>query len=83
MNSILKQVSNHIIEVEGDFDGHGKKLSNLTNQINDVQDYNDTKDVVDQIMLEANELVLLGKRLQEGMKMTTADLKILNQELEK
>ncbi len=83
MNSILKEVSSHIIEVEGDFDGHGEKLGDLAVKINEAQDYNDIKEIVDQIMLETKELVLSGKRLQDRMKMTTADLKLLNEQLKK
>ncbi|MCP4020891.1 MAG: GGDEF domain-containing protein [Desulfobacteraceae bacterium] len=83
MNSILKEVSSHIIDVEGDFDGHGKKLGDLAVQINEVKDHNDIKDIVDLIVCETKELVISGKQLQERMKMTSEDLKVLNQELKK
>ncbi len=83
MNSVLTEVSSHIIEVEGDFNGHGKNLGDLANRISSINDYSDIKEVVDQIVGETKELVLSGKKLQERMKMSSEDLKILNQELKK
>lgn len=80
---MLKDITGHVLETEGDLAGHGKNLSELANQISEVRDYNEIKDIVDQMIVETKELVDSGKRLQTRMKISSDDLKQLQQDLEK
>ena len=80
---MLKDITGHVQETEGDLAGHGKNLSELADQISEAHDYNQIKDVVDQMIVETKELVDSGKRLQTRMKISSEDLKQLQQELEK
>lgn len=80
---MLKDITGHVLETEGDLAGHGKNLSELANQISEVHDYNEVKDIVDQMIVETKELVDSGKRLQTRMKISSDDLRQLQQDLEK
>jgi len=80
---MLKDITGHVLETEGDLAGHGKNLGELADQISKAHDYNEIKDVVDQMIVETKELVDSGKRLQKRMKISSEDLKQLQQDLEK
>lgn len=80
---MLKDITGHVLETEGDLAGHGKNLGELANQISEAHDYNKIKGIVDQMLVETKELVDSGKRLQTRMKISSEDLKQLQQELEK
>lgn len=80
---MLKDVSTHVSETEGDLAGHGQNLGELADQICEVQDFNEIKSIVDKMIIETKELVNSGKRLQTRMKISSEDLKQLQQELEK
>ncbi len=80
---MLKDITGHVLETEGDLAGHGKNLSELADQISNAHDYTEIKDVVDQMIVETKELVNSGKRLQTRMKISSDDLKQLQQDLEK
>ena len=80
---MLKDITYHVSETDGDLSGHGKNLGDLAEQIGDVHDYNDIKKIVDQMIVETKALVKSGKRLQTRMKISSEDLKQLHQELEK
>ncbi len=80
---MLKDITGHVLETEGDLAGHGQNLGDLADQINEAHDYNEIKGIVDQMLLETKELVDSGKRLQTRMKISSEDLKQLQQELEK
>lgn len=80
---MLKDITSHVSDTEGDLAGHGKKLGNLAVQISEVHDYNEIKNIVDQMIVETKELVHSGKRLQTRMKVSAEDLKQLQQELDK
>jgi len=80
---MLKDITGHVLETEGDLAGHGKNLSDLAHQVGEAQDYQGIKTIVDQMILETKDLVDSGKRLQTRMKISSDDLKQLQQELEK
>ncbi|MCP3875485.1 MAG: GGDEF domain-containing protein [Desulfobacteraceae bacterium] len=80
---MLKDITGHVSETEGDLSGHGKNLEDLADQIGEVSDYKDIKNIVDQMISETKALVHSGKRLQTRMKVSSEDLKQLHQELEK
>jgi len=80
---MLKDIVSHVSETEGDLAGHGKNLGDLAAQVSEVHDYNEIKNIVDQMLIETKELVNSGKRLQTRMKISSEDLKQLQQELEK
>jgi len=80
---MLKDITSHVSETEGDLTGHGKNLEELADQIGEAHDYNDIKNIVDQMISETRSLVQSGKRLQTRMKVSSEDLKQLHQELEK
>jgi diguanylate cyclase len=80
---MLKDITGHILETEGDLASHSQSLSDLAHQVAEARDYHEIKTIVDQMILETKDLVDSGKRLQTRMKMSTDDLKLLQQELEK
>ncbi|NOX33118.1 MAG: GGDEF domain-containing protein [Deltaproteobacteria bacterium] len=80
---MLKEITNHVLDTEGDLAGHGKNLGDLAVQISEVHDYNEIKVIVDRMIIETKELVHSGKRLQTRMKISSEDLKQLQKELEK
>jgi len=80
---MLKDITGHVLETEGDLAGHGQILSDLAHQVGEAQDYHEIKTLVDQMILETKDLVDSGKRLQTRMKISSDDLKQLQQELEK
>ena len=80
---MLKDITHHVSETEGDLSGHGKNLGDLVDQIGEAHDYNDIKKIVDEMIVETKALVKSGKRLQTRMKISSDDLRQLHQELEK
>ncbi|MBU1195460.1 MAG: GGDEF domain-containing protein [Proteobacteria bacterium] len=80
---MLKEIAGHVTETEGDLAGHGQSLGELAARVADVNDFNEMKDIVDQMLIETKELLNSGKRLQSRMKISSEDLKQLQQELEK
>ena len=80
---MLKDITHHVSETEGDLSGHGKNLGDLADQIGEAHDYNDIKKIVDEMIVETKALVKSGKRLQTRMKISSDDLRQLHQELEK
>lgn len=80
---MLKDISSHVAETEGDLADSGKNLEGLADQIEHADDFADIKNIVDQMIDETKSLVQSGKRLQNRMKVSSEDLKQLHQELEK
>ncbi len=80
---MLKDITSHVLETEGDLAGHGDKLGDLASQVSEANDYNEVKTIVDQMLVETKSLVNSGKRLQTRMKISSEDLKQLQMELEK
>ncbi len=79
---MLKDVTNHVSDTEGDLAGHGKNLGDLAEQITEVHDYKDIKNIVDEMLVETKSLIQSGQRLQTRMKISSDDLKQLHQDLE-
>jgi diguanylate cyclase len=80
---MLKDITHHVSETDGDLSGHSKNLGDLAEKIGEAHDYNDIKMIVDQMIVETKALVKSGKRLQTRMKISSDDLRQLHQELEK
>ena len=80
---MLRDITGHVSETEGDLAGHGSKMGELADQISDARDYNEIKSIVDQMLVETKALINSGKRLQNRMKISSEDLKQLQVELEK
>ncbi|SDU43006.1 GGDEF domain-containing protein [Desulfobacula phenolica] len=80
---MLKDISNHVSETEEDLAENGKSLNDLAVQINDAKNFNEIRCIVDQMLAETKGLLQSGKRLQTRMKISSEDLKQLQQELEK
>jgi diguanylate cyclase len=83
VNLMLREISSHVLETEGDLSGHGSALGELSDQIRKVEDYEGTKRIVDRMILETNALIKSGSRLQSRMRISSADLQQLYRELEK
>lgn len=80
---MLKDITSHVSETEGDLAGHGKNLGELAVQVDEARDYSEIRTIVDKMLIESKALVNSGKRLQTRMKISSEDLKQLQQELEK
>ena len=80
---MLKDITTHVSETDGDLAGHGKNLGDLAAKISEVDDFGEVKSIVDQMIVETKALVNSGKRLQARMKISSEDLKLLQQELDK
>ena len=83
INFMLREITNHVLETQGDLTGHGTSLRDLSEKIREVQDYEGIRKIVDQMILETKALVQSGSTLQKRMKISSADLNQLQQELEK
>lgn len=80
---MLKDVTNHVSETEGDLTGRGRNLGELTAKISEVSDFKEIKNIVDLMVVETKELIDSGKRLQNRMKISSDELRLLQKELEK
>ncbi len=80
---MLKEITSHVSDTEGDLSGHGKNLGDLAVKISEAHDYTEIKGIVDEMIVESKALVKSGRRLQTRMKVSSEDLKQLQQELEK
>lgn len=83
INFMLREITSHVLETEGDLAGHGTSLRGLAEQIREVRDYEGIKIIVDKMILETKALVASGSTLQKRMKISSADLNQLQAELEK
>ncbi len=83
INLMLREITGHVLETEGDLSGHGINLKGLSDQIQAVQDYEGIKHIVDLMIVETKALVKSGSKLQSRMKISSADLQQLYRELEK
>jgi len=83
INLMLREITGHVLETEGDLSGRGNTLRGLSEQIREVQDYEGIKQIVDKMILETKALIRSGSKLQSRMKISSADLQQLYRELEK
>jgi diguanylate cyclase len=83
INLMLREITGHVLETEGDLSGHGTTLRGLSEEILEVQDFEGAKRIVDQMVLETKALIKSGSTLQHRMKVSSADLQQLHRELER
>lgn len=83
INLMLRDITRHVLETEGDLAGHGRNLGDLAEKIKDVHDFDGIRVLVDQMLRETRALVKSGSRLQSRMKVSSQDLQQLHRELEK
>ncbi len=83
INLMLREITGHVLETEGDLSGHGTTLRGLSEEIREVQDFEGAKQIVDQMVMETKALIKSGSKLQSRMKISSADLQQLYRELEK
>jgi diguanylate cyclase len=83
INLMLREITGHVLETQGDLSGHGNTLKGLSEQIREVQDFEGAKHIVDLMILESKALINSGSTLQNRMKISSADLQQLYRELEK
>ncbi len=83
VNLMLKEITGHVLETEGDLAGHGQALGNLTGQLSGINDYEGIQTIIDQMLDQTRALVQSGSTLQRRMKVSSEDLGQLQMELEK
>ncbi|RLB89664.1 MAG: GGDEF domain-containing protein, partial [Deltaproteobacteria bacterium] len=83
INLMLREITGHVLETEGDLSGHGTTLRGLSEEIREVEDFEGVKRIVDQMVMETKALIKSGSKLQRRMKISSADLQQLYRELEK
>ena len=83
INLMLREITGHVLETEGDLSGHGTTLRGLSEEILEVRDFEGAKRIVDQMVVETKALIKSGSTLQRRMKVSTADLQQLHRELER
>ncbi|MCG8683641.1 MAG: GGDEF domain-containing protein [Desulfobacterales bacterium] len=82
VNLMLREITSHVLETEGDLAGHGQVLDDLSSQLHDIHDYEGVKDIIDQMLDTTKAIIKSGSRLQTRMKVSSEDLKQLHKELE-
>jgi diguanylate cyclase len=83
VNLMLREITGHVLETEGDLSGHGTTLRGLSEEILEVRDFEGAKRIIDQMVLETKALIKSGSNLQSRMKISSAELQQLHRELEK
>lgn len=83
INLMLRDITRHVMETEGDLAGHGSNLGELAEKINEVHDFEGMREIVDRMLSETRALIRSGSRLQTRMKVSSEDLKQLHKELDK
>jgi len=82
VNLMLREITSHVAETEGDLAGHGKILDNLAGELETVEDLGRIREIIDRMLEETRTLINSGDRLQTRMKVSSADLKQLQKELD-
>ena len=82
LNLMLREISTHVMETEGDLSIHGQALDGLSVQMREVHDYDGVKEIIDQMLEATKSIIKSGSRLQTRMKVSSEDLKQLHKELE-
>lgn len=83
INLMLREITSHVLETEGDLSGHGTILRGLSEEILEVRDFEGAKRIIDQMVLETKALIKSGSNLQSRMKISSSELQQLHRELEK
>ena len=82
INLMLREITTHVVETEGDLSTHGQILDSLSDQMKGIHDFDGVKDIIDQMIDTTKAIIQSGSRLQTRMKVSSEDLKQLHKELE-
>lgn len=82
INLMLREITSHVVETEGDLAGHGQTLDSLAEELKAVDDFNGIRRIIDRMLEETRALMTSGSRLQTRMKVSSTDLKALQKELD-
>ncbi|WP_320043616.1 GGDEF domain-containing protein [uncultured Desulfobacter sp.] len=82
LNLMLREITSHVVETEGDLSSHGQTLDSLAAQIKETHDFDGVKEIIDQMLDTTRAIIQSGSRLQTRMKVSSEDLKQLHKELE-
>ncbi len=79
---MLREITGHVNETEGDLAGHGQALDAMADQLQDIHNFEGVKEIVDQMLETTKAIIKSGSRLQTQMKVSSEDLRLLHTELE-
>jgi len=82
VNLMLREITSHVLETEGDLSDHGQTLDHMAGQLQDIHDFQGVREVIDQMLDTTKAIIKSGSRLQTRMKVSSEDLKQLHKELE-
>lgn len=82
LNLMLREITSHVVETEGDLSTHGHTLEGLADQIKEIHDFDGVKEIIDQMLDTTKAIIQSGSRLQTRMQVSSEDLKQLHKELE-
>lgn len=82
VNLMLREITSHVTETEGDLAGYGHALDNMAVQLQNVHDFEGIKHIIDQMIETTKAIIHSGSRLQTRMQVSSKDLKQLHKELE-
>lgn len=82
VNLMLREITSHVLETEGDLAGHGQSLGSLADELEKIDDYEGVRRIVDKMLAETRSIMKSGSRLQNRMKVSSEDLRQLQKELE-
>jgi len=82
LNLMLREISTHVVETEGDLTVHGQALDGLADQMKDIHDYDGVKGLINQMLDTTKAIIRSGSRLQTRMRVSSEDLRQLHKELE-
>ena len=82
LNLMIQEIAGQITESGEDLAGHGQTLGSLTDQLQNIDDFNGVREIIDRMIEETRAIMASGSRLQTRMKVSSADLKQLQKELE-
>ncbi|WDP90602.1 MAG: GGDEF domain-containing protein [Desulfobacter sp.] len=82
VNLMLREITSHVLETEGDLAGHGQALDGMARQLNEIHDFEGVRQIIDGMLDTTKAIIKSGSRLQNRMKVSSEDLKQLHKELE-
>ena len=82
VNLMLREITSHVTETEGDLAGHGRALDKMAGQLQDVDDFDGVRHIIDQMIDTTKAIIKSGSRLQNRMEVSSKDLQQLHRELE-
>jgi len=82
VNLMLREITGHVLETEGDLAGYGQTLDAMAGQLHDIHDFEGVRDLIDQMLDTTKAIIKSGSRLQTRMKVSSEDLRQLHRDLE-